>query len=445
MPQTGGRRKRVRRGVELVVCALIAVGAVVTAPTAIQESTARVLAGLGSLDSNGIERFVHTHREDVLEVVNARPGDVARAWPQLSDAERARLETTAPGVVGNLDGVPYATRDQANRRVLGVVLPAAAAAAAAHPDDQAAAMSLAAYTAIRAALTAKTHPARHLVEFVPGTRPAAAIAVGDPETAAMVTWAIPGMGTYTTDMQLWSLAAQNIWESQRQAGAAGHAVIAWMGYAVPPVGIDAALGEYATRGAPALTEAIEGLEAYRRLAPPVVNVVAHSYGTTMAADALADTDLGVSSFVMLGSAGVEERIPTAADLHAGAVYAGEAAADGEADLGRASRYDPRSPSFGARILPVDGDASAGLAPVTGHAPILHSAYNDDIASPVWTVIASPKDRERAFALHLSQHGYLDTGTQSLHQVGAVTVVDRSPAERAPLAGGVSPLVPGPRP
>lgn len=137
--------------------------------------------------------------------------------------------------------------------------------------------------------------------------------------------------------------------------------------------------------------------------------------------------------VLLGSAGIEETIRDAGALHADAVYAGEAIADEEAALGRFSRVDPRNPSFGARVLAVDGDPAAGLTAVTGHAPILHSSYNDDIASPVWTVIASVKAREAAYRAHLAEHGYLDRGTQSLQQVGIVTaaasVSGTSPANR----------------
>ncbi|QIZ99785.1 alpha/beta hydrolase [Leifsonia sp. PS1209] len=419
----------------LIACgaSVLAVAAVVVAPAGGQQSSSLVLHQLASLEGSAVDAVISEHPDQILELLNSLPRQAAREWPALPAAARSRLERDLPSLVGNLDGVSYTVRDRANRRALTEQLAAARAAVRTHPSGQAGLLSLAAYTAISAALHAKTHPSRHLIEFVPGVRPTAAIAVGNPETASMVTWAVPGMGTYATDMQLWALAAQNLWGSQRDAAApADHAVIAWMGYVVPPVGIDAALGEYATRGAPELTEAIQGLAASRSHDAPTLNVVAHSYGTTMAADALADTPLGVSTFVMLGSAGVEERIPTAAALHAGAVFAGEAAADAEAGLGRASRSDPRSPGFGAHVLPVDGDRAAGLAAVTGHAPILHSAYNDDIRSAVWTAIPAPQDRQKAFLAHLAEHGYLDVGTQSLREVGLVTAVARAPV---PAPGG----------
>lgn len=415
------RRGALRRILVVVVGSVLAVTSLLTAPERVSETAGRVLQRLASLDESGVRDFLIAHPAQVFELLNAQPEAAAREWPMLPVVERRKLERAVPVLVGNLDGVSYVTRDRANRTALGSALTDAAKKAAKNPGDQSAVLALAAYRAIHAALAVRGHPSRHLIEFIPGARPTAAIALGDLQTAPLVSWLVPGMGTYTTDMQLWTLAAQNVWTEQQSAGApAGHAVIAWMGYVVPPVGIDAALGEYASRGAPILAEAIEGLTAYRHRFPPIVTVIAHSYGTTMAADALAGADLGVSAFVMLGSAGVEERIPSAADLHAGAVYAGEAVADDEAALGRLARQDPRSAEFGARILPVDGDAHAGLTAVTGHAPILHSAYNDDIASPVWTAIPSLAERTAAFRRHLAEHGYLDVGTQSLREVGQVT-------------------------
>lgn len=410
-----------RRAVLAVVLALAAVFAALVAPAAVRSSTAAELRAFARLDAAGMEAMVRAQPERLFELANAAAGETAREWPALPRDQRAQLERLLPAFIGNLDGVPYSTRDRANRHALQQSLTSARARAASAADGTADRLSLAAYTAIHAALSPKSRPARHLVEFVAGARPTAAISVGDVGTAAMVTWLVPGMGTYTTDMQLWTLAAQNVWDAQRVAGApANHAVIAWMGYVVPPVGVDAALGEYAAAGAPLLTEAIQGVRAVRRAHIPTLNVVAHSYGTTMSADALADTPMGINAFVMLGSAGIEETIPTAAALHAKAVYAGEAVTDDEADLGRVSRTDPREPAFGARVMPVDGDPAQGLLPVTGHAPILHSSYNDDIASPVWTAIPSLAAREAAYRRHLSEHGYLDAGTQSLAEVGRAT-------------------------
>lgn len=415
----------------LAACAAIGVAGLILAPARGPQSTARVLETLAALDGSALQGFVTAHPRQVLELANSDPVRLRDDWDALAASEQRRLERVVPALVGNGDGLPYALRDRANRRQLATELAAAQQDVRSHPDDRSAVARASAYLAIHKALRPLSGIHRSLVEFVPAVQPTAAIAVGDPDTARIVTWAVPGMGTYTTDMQLWTLAAQNIWHAQGDAGAPrDRAVIAWMGYATPPVGLDAALGDYAANGAPLLIEAIRGMTAARDASVPALNVVAHSYGTTMAADALADADLGVSNVVMLGSAGVEERIPTAADLHAAAVYAIEASADTEARLGRTSRLDPRAPAFGARVLPSDGDPAAGLLPVTGHAPILHSPWNDDPASTAWRTITPPEVRDTLYRDHMSTHGYLDVGTQSLAEVGVASSGIRTPPARA---------------
>lgn len=412
-----------RRAGIVAVCAVIAAVALIVAPSRGPASTVRVLDTLARLEGAALDAFLTAHPDKLLELTNADAKRFRSGWYALPASERRGLERVIPAFVGNADGLPYALRDRANRRQLATELASAEHDVRSHPGDRGAAVRASSYVAIRNALRSSGGVRRYLVELIPNAQPTAAISVGDPDTADVVTWAVPGMGTYTTDMQLWTLAAQNIWNAQGDAGASkDRSVIAWMGYAAPPVGIDAALGDYAANGAPLLIEAIRGLSAARFGHVPTLNVVAHSYGTTMAADTLADADLGVTAFVMLGSAGIEERIPTAGDLHARAVYAAEAASDTEARLGRASRFDPRAPGFGARVLPADGDAKTGLLPVTGHAPLLHSSWNDDITSTAWTRIAPERVRAALYRDHMAQHGYLDAGTQSLAEVAVATTV-----------------------
>ena len=156
---------------------------------------------------------------------------------------------------------------------------------------------------------------------------------------------------------------------------------------------------------------------------PIVSIVAHSYGATTAAKALTP-DLGVRSFVMLGSAGVDTSVHTAGGLASELVFSGEASDDLQARWGRVDRIDPGGPAFGAMHLAVDGDAAAGLLPVTGHAPIVHSPWNDDPASPVWTKYKDADVRERLYDSHMASYGYFDVGTESLANVGAATTPPR---------------------
>lgn len=139
---------------------------------------------------------------------------------------------------------------------------------------------------------------------------------------------------------------------------------------------------------------------------------------------------------MLGSAWVEYRIGSAAALSADRVYAGEAALDLEALLGRVERIDPRTPSFGATLIGADGDPARGLRAVTGHEPILHSSYNDDPASKAWTKYADPGERDRLYQEHMRSFGYLDTGTDSLENAARASTGASPALGSRQLTGGL---------
>jgi hypothetical protein len=360
--------------------------------------------------------------------MDASPERVVTWWAAKDRKRQRALIRTSPQLIGNLDGVDYASRDAANRRQLHAEIRTEQAAITARPGDADARHRLTALTAIRAALHPKpragagAEPRRSLVSLSHRDPPLAAIAVGDLDTARQVTFTVPGMGTYTDDMQLWTETAQNVFDAQASVGApAAHAVVAWIGYRTPPPGVDATLGDYAERGAPLLASELAGLRAARAGGDlSAVSVIAHSYGSTMAADALAARDLGVYSFVMLGSAGVEDGIDDARDLHARHVYAGEAVDDDEAEWGRLSRQDPRAPGFGATVISVDGDPARGLLPVTTHAPVLHSPWNDDPDSRAWSTIRDKAERAAEFRAHEKTYGYLDAGTESLLNASIAT-------------------------
>ncbi len=363
--------------------------------------------------------FLASHYGLAAEALDRDPAVVATWWQSLTDTARYRLTVRMPAIIGNLAGVGFAARDKANRTQLARDIAAALELSTYHPFDEVAAQQLTALRAIESALGWKTVP-RFLIELTDDEPPLAAIAVGDLDSARLVTFAVPGMGTYSTDMQLWTRAAKNIYDSQGAAGASGHAVVAWIGYRTPPVGMEATRDAYADRGAELLRRDILGLRAARSGGQqPVVAIVAHSYGATTAAKALRD-DLDVRSFVMLGSAGVDKSVHTVSDLAAQYVFSGEAVGDLEARWGRVDRNNPNETRFGATHLHVEGDAAQSLLPVTGHEPIIHSPWNDDPASPAWTKYADGDVRQRLYDAHMVSFGYLDAGTQSLAEVGVAT-------------------------
>jgi hypothetical protein len=384
---------------------------------------------LKAMNDEQQEKYLAAHPELVIQLANTDPDAVHAEWDDLDAETRTDAIETLPEVVGNLDGVDYRDREKANRRALKAAIATEKRKLEEAPGDEMAARVLGSLTAVQKTIGGKRKPARHLIALSLDRPPLAAVALGDLDTASDITFVVPGMGTYTDDMQLWTQSAQNLYDEQGAVGGpTRRAVVSWIGYVTPPPGVDAALGDFASRGAPLLTADLRGVNAVRHEDPPrALNVVAHSYGTTTSADALADArDLGVYAFVMLGSAGIEERIPNAGALHVEHAYAGEAEADGEARFGRITRRDPRSPSFGATVISVDGDETADLLPVTGHAPVLHSPWNDDPYSSAWSHITSPALFEQRYAEHLTHYGYLDAYTESLRNTAIATTpgVDR---------------------
>ncbi len=406
-----------KRWWKLAVCLVIALVGVLVAPSPDAPLVTK-LSALTSLPPHKQIEYFRDHPTALIAAMNASPSFVADWWKEFPKADRRYVATLMPEIFGNLDGIDYRSRDAANRVQLASRLKKAEKEVKEPPSTRTR-LNLQALTAIAHTVEGHHTPARHLIALSLDSPPLAAVALGDLDHASQITYAIPGMGTYTTDMQLWTQSAQNIWDTQGKLGAPeSRAVIAWIGYVAPPPGPAAALGDYAAQGAPLLVSDIEGIFAARH-DHPTVSIVAHSYGTTMAADALASKDLGVWSFVMLGSAGVEERIGRASALHVKHVYAGEAAKDPEARWGRVTRIDPRAPSFGATVISVDGDPRQGLLGVTGHDPILHSAWNDNPLSAAWSGLDSAKSIT-AFVAHFQAYGYLDAGTESLVNAAIAT-------------------------
>lgn len=344
-------------------------------------------------------------------------------WGLLDPRQQSAALAGAPELLGNAAGVLYQIRDQANRLTLDQALRSAKrnTERSGNPTGTASVRHL---QAIDSAARSSHNPNRLLTSLVldRDRPPLAVIAVGDPDTADTITIAVPGMGTYTNDMQMWTRAAENIQLEQTAVDEdRTHSVFAWIGYHAPPPGVDAAMGEHAKRGAPALISEIKAIKATRPGNVPAINIAAHSYGATLTANALASEMLDIHTVVMLGSAGVEPRIANAKHLYAGRVYAGEAPADKYARWGRLARTDPRSERFGALHLDTDGDSSNGLYPVTGHEPILHSPWNDDLRSGAWSRYTTAADITEPLQNHLGNYGYLDANSESLHNLALATV------------------------
>lgn len=386
------------------------------------------LTTLSELSAADLATLLAMRPDIATQLAQAPPTDVAVWWEtELTDEQRDALVRALPAVIGNLGGVSFGARDQANRLWLdGQVEDAEAALAKAEAplpwwktSPELAAMrdtgiaearsNLAALQNIATALeqAGEDGPSRYLISLNADSPPLAAISIGDIDTATNVTYAVPGMGTTTEGMSGWAQAAENVASQQSRLDPNNsHAVVAWIGYETPPVpgagGFQVLGTEYAEAGAEKLGSALAGFEATRPDAH--VNVLAHSYGTTTASIALTQPGTHVDSFVSIGSAGLPAEIDHATDIHATEVFAGQARdvmdidpADGDqwAWTGRAfgdHPVNPIGPDFGAHAFGTDTNSGTSGAPVRDH--------------------STSAGGGRA--------GYLDVGTESLRNVALAT-------------------------
>lgn len=316
--------------------------------------------------------------------------EVAVWWAGLDGDERQVLETLAPAVVGNLDGVPYDVRDRANRVVL-----TAALADPATPASESAMLGQ-----VRKSLhTEPGDPYRSLITLDTRGAGRAAIAIGDLATAADVTVVVPGMFfTVTGQMVDFTATANDLAAEQATLAPVaaavpgdgtgnGVAVVAWMGYRTPDLSNILSLG-LAETGAARLERAVAGLRAVRGVQEPRLNIVAHSYGSTTALIALASGRMTADSLTVLGSPGSSVRTASQLAVDPGEVFVGNAHSDPIAGSGYFGT-DPGSASFGATAL--DLGTSAGIV-------------DGDV-----------------FRRPVGHNDYLKPGTASLHDVALVAV------------------------
>ena len=285
--------------------------------------------------------------------------DVARWWKSLPPAERATLLTEDPQRFGGLDGIPAADRDAANRAMLDADLRATATECHANALRVADAVDLNAMRTGADVLLLTYQPAQF------GGQGRAAIAIGDPDTAAHTAVMVPGTGNSVTSGWLSTADAANLFD-ETAAASAGEpiSVVAWMGYDAPDNMLDPRVTTpgLAHRGGALLAADVNALNATRRTGEPAT-VIGHSYGSTAVADAAAGYGMRAGDVVLIGSPGTD-MARTATDFHlppGGHVYVGSASTDpvttlsglpgplpnGEPLLGVGLGADPTADGFGS--------------------------------------------------------------------------------------------------
>ncbi|WP_327367247.1 alpha/beta hydrolase [Streptomyces sp. NBC_01217] len=296
-----------------------------------------------------------------LPDADAPPHRLAQFFATLTAAQRTALADKYPLVVGNLNGAPVTLRYHANRRAL--VQARAVERQRMHdarlsPDGRAEALHR------MERFQSMLARGRHILAFDPSGKGRAAEVFGDLGRAERISVVVPGVDTNLLTLERPAPKvnaapvgmAKSLYAAERAARPRTRtAVIAWADYTTPAgIGMDAALGNLAERGAVRLKALVDALPGH---AP--VSLFCHSYGSVLCGVAAHELPSRVADIAVAGSPGM--RVENAAQLHTDArVWAMRDHDDWIEDVpnlelgGLGHGADPVDPAFGARIAATGG-------------------------------------------------------------------------------------------
>ena len=365
-------------------------GAAATAPAIPRSASsiasltgAPLLHALTAMPPTAVAEFVESNPRRLHELLAAPPGapQVSGWWAGLDVTAQRSILSAVPELVGNLDGIPIAVRNAANRDVLRSTIReleregTLEGRALATQNLQRLQML---YSIADALGPATANPPRTLLQLDTHDAGKVAIVLGDLETADYVSYLLPGMFiTVGGNVVEWTDTAARLYDEQvswlsllAEAGAGDEAetvaTVAWIGYQTPHL-LNVGSLDLAYEGRDALASAIDGLQTIRGTDQPFISLLAHSYGSTAAMLALEESTT-VDALAMIGSPGAPASSVDELNVR-GDVFVGEAAWDpipNSAFFGS----DPGAVEFGARMMSVAGTVDVitnrVLAGSTGH-------------------------------------------------------------------------------
>ncbi|MGF2946810.1 alpha/beta hydrolase [Mycobacterium sp. Lab-001] len=378
------------------------------------------------------------------------PEDVRAWWDALGADGGDRSNPAHPGTPGNLDGVPAAMRDAANRAVLRDDLSRVEGVAGRHgisseslrdavlhdrehdllarPGEYG--LSAADVTRYRNAVKTNQgvehdegpdHDHRRPVllwAYDPAAfdgKGRAVIAIGDPDTAHNTAVIVPGTDSSVQGGWLYDghNDAVNLYDQSRKADRTrSTAVLAWMGYDTPDLD-PSTLREVGTpglarRGAALLAADVNGLAVtHAGPVPAHVTVIGHSYGSTTVADAFAGSGMRADDAILIGCPGTD-LAHSAADfrLHDGRLYVGAASTDAVSWIGESGSVVPNAlnVALGGPLGP-----SAGLGADPAHDGFGAVRFRAEVAGTHSTV---PWFDDHSH--------YYDVGSEALHNMTEIS-------------------------
>jgi hypothetical protein len=291
-----------------------------------------------------------------LPAAGTRAEDVNAWWKSLTQEQKDGLINEHPPNLGNLNGIPVDVRSQINGAVMdddlhrvvdtaerwGVSVTDASSA----PGN----CGLSATAIIRYNNACRTReglataagakdlrghsPEVFLLSYQPeafGGVGAAAIAIGNPDTAANTAVLVDGSGSGVCAGTLAESDGVRLYEESTRADWAKQtAVVMWVGYDAPNTVFDPGLygPNMARSGGRLLAADVNALAVTHHGDPTHMTVVGHSYGSTLVSDA-ATYGMRTNDVVLVGSPGTD-RAHSAGDFHlppGGHLYVGAASGD----------------------------------------------------------------------------------------------------------------------
>lgn len=352
--------------------------------TAWDEAYDRALSALAS----GSAVVLTNEERALLDALLAAddPAAVLALWNDNA-ALRAVLAERYPEIIGNLDGIPFDVRAEANLRRLTAL------------HDQLSNLPEPTKSEVSALWNEVMLNKGQLVSFDPdGSEQMTAALWYGPLDATNVSVLVPGMLSEVQGIGEFGTSARDL------ISGTGDAAVAWFGYDSPNIVEEPSMAR-AQDGAPALRSFLLGVDT--QAGSRTLNVVAHSYGSTTAALAIGSSPdaLGVDRFITVGSAGLPDDDTVLGNLQGPGgprIYATTSANDFWAPVGKLTGWghhtDPSSLD-GVTVFDSDGGRAGGvdLLPTPGHSA--HGGAN--------------------FPWESEAGGYLEKGSESFYNVKSI--------------------------
>lgn len=318
------------------------------------------------------------------------------------DEQRDR---SGPDALAGQNGLPASTRDQQNRRQLAQTIKLLEAAPPSSDRDT----YLARARSVQAMLDDPGAPAPTYLLGLDIAKGHAAVAYGNPDTAANTAVFVPGTGVTLDGIQNEGSAKHLHRQTERRYPGTSLSTVMWLGYDAPPSVQQATTPGRAINGAEPLDNFLHGLRSTHQGPPTDLTLIGHSYGSETVGEAALRDQLPVDNVVLVGSPG--SAVDSASQFHvpAGHVYAA------------ANTFD---------LVRIGGDVGGLPMDVVEGQPItalpVHGLIGADPTDPRFGAhlfsTGGPFDGATGSAW-MADHSYFDPNSRSLENMSAIVAGD----------------------